>query len=76
MDRPSKDINHRVAAQARGRRAALPLSLDALASKSGVSRLMISLIGRGEDSPTAVLLERLAWGLGGSARADVRRAGR
>ncbi|HEV8002009.1 MAG TPA: XRE family transcriptional regulator [Planctomycetaceae bacterium] len=41
-------------------RAATPLSLDALANKSGVSRSMISLIERGECSPTAVVLERLA----------------
>ncbi len=40
------------------------MSLDALAEASGVSRSMISLIERGETSPTAVLLERLAGGLG------------
>ena len=40
------------------------LSLDALASKSGVSRSMISLVERGESSPTAVVLEKLAAGLG------------
>jgi len=45
-------------------RAAQGLSLDALASKSGVSRSMISLIERGESSPTAVVLEKLAAGLG------------
>jgi len=45
-------------------RAAQGLSLDALASKSGVSRSMISLIERGESSPTAVVLEKLATGLG------------
>jgi len=64
MDRPSEDINRRIAAQARGLRSALGISLEALASKSGVSRSMISLIERGEASPTAVVLERLAWGLG------------
>lgn len=64
MDKTGHSINHRIAAQARALRAALGLSLDALASKSGVSRSMISLIERGEASPTAVLLERLAWGLG------------
>src|SRR6185369_16175122 len=36
----------------------------ALASKRGVSRSMISLIERGETSPTAVVLEKLAAGLG------------
>jgi transcriptional regulator with XRE-family HTH domain len=45
-------------------RAAQSLSLDALASKSGVSRSMISLIERGESSPTAVVLEKLSAGLG------------
>jgi transcriptional regulator with XRE-family HTH domain len=34
-----------------------------LAEKSGVSRSMISLIERGESSPTAVVLEKLAAGL-------------
>lgn len=45
-------------------RAARRLSLDALAGKSGVSRSMISLVERGESSPTAVVLEKLAGGLG------------
>jgi transcriptional regulator with XRE-family HTH domain len=45
-------------------RAARVLSLDALAAKSGVSRSMISLIERGESSPTAVVLEKLAAALG------------
>jgi transcriptional regulator with XRE-family HTH domain len=43
-------------------RAAQHLSLDALASKGGVSRSMISLIERGESSPIAVVLEKLAAG--------------
>jgi transcriptional regulator with XRE-family HTH domain len=57
-------VDERIAAQARDLRAARGLSLDALATKSGVSRSMISLIERGESSPTAVVLERLATGLG------------
>ena len=44
-------------------RAVRGLSLDALATHCGVSRSMISLIERGESSPTAVLLEKLAAGL-------------
>lgn len=40
------------------------LTLDALAERSGVSRSMISLIERRESSPTAVVLDRLAAGLG------------
>ena len=57
-------LNERIAERVRELRAARGLSLDALASKSGVSRSMISLIERGESSPTAVVLEKLAGGLG------------
>ena len=45
-------------------RAARGLTLDALAEASGVSRAMISRIERGESSPTAMVLGRLAAGLG------------
>jgi transcriptional regulator with XRE-family HTH domain len=62
-DAPS-DLNQRIAERVRELRAGQGLSLDALASKSGVSRSMISLIERGESSPTAVVLEKLAAGLG------------
>lgn len=62
-DSPS-DLNRRIAERVRELRAAQHLSLDALAGKSGVSRSMISLIERGESSPTAVVLEKLAAGLG------------
>jgi transcriptional regulator with XRE-family HTH domain len=58
------DLNQRIAERVRELRAAQALSLDALASKCGVSRSMISLIERGESSPTAAVLERLAVGLG------------
>ncbi len=57
-------LHERIAEQVRQLRAARGLSLDALAGHCGVSRSMISLIERGESSPTAVLLERLASGLG------------
>ena len=57
-------LDHRIAARVRELRAARGLSLDALAERSGVSRSMISLIERGESSATAVVLERLATGLG------------
>jgi len=56
-------IHDRLASRVRGLRAALGLSLDELAARSGVSRSMISLIERGQSSPTAVVLERLAVGL-------------
>jgi transcriptional regulator with XRE-family HTH domain len=56
-------INDQIAARVRELRAERGLSLDALAERSGVSRSMITLIERGETSPTAVLLEKLARGL-------------
>jgi transcriptional regulator with XRE-family HTH domain len=58
------DINSRIAARVRELRADLGLSLDALAAKCDVSRSMLSLIERGESSPTAVVLEKVATGLG------------
>jgi len=64
MKDTASDLNERIAERVRELRAARGLSLDALASKSGVSRSMISLVERGESSPTAVVLEKLAGGLG------------
>jgi transcriptional regulator with XRE-family HTH domain len=64
MQEEPPDINQRIASRVRELRAAHGLSLDALADKSGVSRSMISLIERGESSPTAAVLEKLAAGLG------------
>ena len=58
------DLNQRIAERVRELRAERGLSLDALAARSGVSRSMISLIERGESSPTAVVLDKLATGLG------------
>jgi transcriptional regulator with XRE-family HTH domain len=63
MEDAAPGLNQRIADRVRELRAAHGLSLDALASKSGVSRSMISLIERGESSPTAVVLEKLAGGL-------------
>ena len=60
----SSGLNQRIAERVRELRTRQALSLDALATKSGVSRSMISLIERGESSPTAVVLEKLASGLG------------
>ena len=59
-----EDINARLARRVRGLRAERGLSLDALASTCDVSRSMISLVERGESSPTAVVLEKIASGLG------------
>jgi len=64
MKEQGSDLNQRLAGRVRDLRAALGLSLDALARKSGVSRSMISVVERGESSPTAVVLEKLASGLG------------
>ena len=64
MGEAASDLNQRIAERVRELRAGQGLSLDTLASKSGVSRSMISLIERGESSPTAVVLEKLAAGLG------------
>ena len=58
------DLNGRIAERVRELRAAHALSLDALSARSGVSRSMISLVERAESSPTAVVLEKLAAGLG------------
>jgi transcriptional regulator with XRE-family HTH domain len=52
-----------VAQRVRELRATQGLSLEALADRSGVSRSMISVIERGESSPTAVVLAKLAAGL-------------
>jgi len=57
------DLNSRIAERVRDLRSVRGLSLDELAGKSRVSRSMISLIERGEASPTAVILEKLAAGL-------------
>ncbi|MGJ7497734.1 helix-turn-helix domain-containing protein [Variovorax sp. RT4R15] len=62
-EKEAPDLNNRIAQRVRDLRAARGLSLDVLAAHCGVSRSMISLIERGESSPTAVLLERLATGL-------------
>jgi transcriptional regulator with XRE-family HTH domain len=58
------DINMRIALRVSSLRAGRAMSLDALAAKCNVSRSMISLIERGESSPTAVVLDKLAYGLG------------
>lgn len=64
-ERPdADDINRRIAHRVAALRADAGLSLDGLARRSGVSRSMISLVERGETSATAVVLEKLAAGLG------------
>src|SRR5947207_5790685 len=60
----SSDINALIASRVRALRTQLGITLDGLAAKCDVSRSMISLVERGESSPTAVVLEKLASGLG------------
>lgn len=64
MEKTLPDINARLAARLRGLRAERGLTLDGLAERAGVSRSMISLVERGESSPTAAVLDRLSAGLG------------
>ncbi|MFW1633746.1 helix-turn-helix domain-containing protein [Acinetobacter oleivorans] len=59
-----EDINIRIAQQVRELRLARGYTLDILVTRCQVSRSAISLIERGEASPTAVVLEKLANGLG------------
>ena len=60
----ARDINDVIARRVRILRAERALSLEVLSEQCGVSRAMLSLIERGECSPTAILLERVAGGLG------------
>jgi len=64
MKDSASDVDRRIAERVRELRAQRGLSLEALASKCGVSRSMISLVERGETSPTASLLQKLSTGLG------------
>ena len=64
MDSTQLNINQRIAEQLRVLRAGQGLSLDALAARCGVSRSALSLIERAQSSPTAVVLDKLAVGLG------------
>ncbi|MBK1836496.1 helix-turn-helix transcriptional regulator [Azospirillum sp. YIM B02556] len=64
MEDTANDIDSRLAVRLRSLRADRGLTLDGLAERAGVSRSMISLVERGQSSPTASVLERLAAGLG------------
>ena len=64
MDHKVSEVDARLAARLQGLRNERGLTLDGLARRAGVSRSMISLIERGESSPTASVLHRLATGLG------------
>lgn len=58
------DINTRIGRRVRQLREARGDSLDALAGRSGVSRSNISLIERGQSSPSATVLDKLSTALG------------
>jgi transcriptional regulator with XRE-family HTH domain len=60
------DINQSLAERLKSARAERAWTLEQFADASGVSRAMISKIERGEVSPTASVLARLAAGLGTS----------
>ncbi len=60
----ASNINAHLAERLRSLRVERGLTLEGLAERTGVSRSMISLIERAESSPTAVILDRLAAGLG------------
>jgi transcriptional regulator with XRE-family HTH domain len=64
MEGESSPVELRLAARLHALRVERGLTLDGLAELAGVSRSMISLIERGESSPTASVLDRLAVGLG------------
>jgi len=57
-------MQSRLAERVRELRTHRGLTLDGLAERSGVSRSMLSLVERGQSSPTAAVLDRLAAGLG------------
>ncbi|WP_175837861.1 helix-turn-helix domain-containing protein [Burkholderia anthina] len=58
------DVHESIAHRIRALRDAKGWSLEALAERSSVSRSNISLIERGQSSPTTVVLDRLATALG------------
>jgi len=64
MESNERAVGARLAARLRRLRTERSLTLDGLAARTGVSRAAISLIERGESSPTAAVLGRLAAGLG------------
>lgn len=63
-DTPGPNIDMLIASRLLALRQAQSLSLADLAERSGVSKAMISKVERAQSSPTAVLLGRLAAGLG------------
>jgi transcriptional regulator with XRE-family HTH domain len=64
MDIDDDAVGRKIGERVKILRMANDLTLDQLASVSGVSRAMISRIERGEASPTAALLARICSALG------------
>lgn len=64
MEDGGSELGARIAARVRGLRGERGYTLDTLAARSGVSRSAISMIERGETSPTAAVLNKLAAALG------------
>jgi len=63
------NVDERIGARVRAERETRGWSLTSLAEKSGVSRAMIHKVERGESSPTATLLAKLAGAFGMSMSA-------
>ncbi|WP_318385606.1 helix-turn-helix transcriptional regulator, partial [Enterobacter sp.] len=74
MDTISDNINQRVGVRIRVERESRSWSLSDLAGRAGVSRAMIHKIERGESSPTAALLARIAGAFGISMSTLIARA--
>jgi len=64
LDAAAAATTARIARRVAALRRQHGLSLEALGERCRISKSMLSLIERGESSPTAVVLERLAAGLG------------
>jgi transcriptional regulator with XRE-family HTH domain len=64
MESGTETVDAAIGARLKALRGRYDLTLEELASRSGVSRAMISRIERAEASPTAALLARLSEALG------------
>ena len=64
MEKAGETIDAAIGGRLKALRGRYELTLEELASRSGVSRAMISRIERAEASPTAALLARLSEALG------------
>ncbi|WP_457583228.1 helix-turn-helix domain-containing protein [Ensifer canadensis] len=74
MDNKVYSLEQRISDRIRLEREVRGLSLSELATRSGVSRTMIHKIERGDSSPTATLLARLAGAFGLTMSSLIARA--